>query len=105
MKNISTRCVNLIAEMDQAVNTIHQIERLTKYCCISTEDFEEPVWQEYDGSLYFDYKVYDINPERLLELGTLLGNAFGPAYINTTIAKGTNKYRGFVNIEIEVPIK
>lgn len=89
----------------QAVNTIRQIERLTQACYIPSEDCTEPVWQEFKGSLYFDYEVYNLDPATMFHLGTMLGNAFGAAAINTMLAKGTGKYRGYLRIEIQVPIK
>ena len=89
----------------QAVNTIRQIERLTKACYISSEDYTEPVWQDHKGVLYFDYQVYNLDPATQFHLGTMLGGAFGAASINTMLAKGTQKYRGYLRIEIQVPIK
>ena len=89
----------------QAVNTIRQIERLTKACYITSDDSTEPVWQEFQGSLYFDYKVYNLDPATMFHLGAMLGNAFGAAAVNTMLAKGTSKYRGYLRIEIQVPIK
>jgi len=89
----------------QAVNTIRQIERLTKACYITSEDYTEPVFQEHKGALYFDYKVYDLDPATMFHLGSMLGNAFGAASINTMLAKGTQRYRGYLRIEIQVPIK
>lgn len=89
----------------QAVNTIRQIERLTQACYITSDDSTEPVWQEHKGSLYFDYKVYNLDPATMFHLGSMLGNAFGAAAINTMLAKSTNKYRGYLRIEIQVPIK
>lgn len=89
----------------QAVNTIRQIERLTQACYIPSEDCTEPVWQEFKGSLYFDYEVYNLDPATMFHLGTMLGNAFGAAAINTMLAKSTQKYRGYLRIEIQVPIK
>lgn len=89
----------------QAVNTIRQIERLTQACYIDSEDSTEPVWQEFQGSLYFDYKVYNLDPATMFHLGAMLASQFGAAAINTMLAKSTQKYRGYLRIEIQVPIK
>ena len=102
---IGTCSVTLRLAKAQAVNTINQIERLTKACYIPSEDYTEPVWQEHKGVLYFDYKVYDLDSATMFHLGSMLGYAFGSASINTMLAKGTQKYRGYLRIEIQVPIK
>lgn len=88
----------------QAVNTIRQIERLTQACYIPSEDSTEPVWQEHKGMLYFDYKIYNLEPATMFHLGTMLGNAFGAAAINTMLAKSSGD-DGHLRIEIQVPIK
>lgn len=106
MENTFGACsVTPLAAKTQAVNTIRQIERLTKACYITSEDYTEPVWQELRGMLYFDYEVYNLDPATMFHLGTMLGNAFGAAAVNTMLAKGTGKYRGYLRIEIQVPIK
>ena len=105
MKTVSTCSVTLRLAEAQAKNTIVQIERLLAACAVPSEDHTEPVFQEWKDNLFFDFKVYDQSPEEMFHLGSMLGNAFGPAAIKTVAYKSSQKYRGFIQIEIQVPIK
>ena len=89
----------------QGINTCRQITRLIRACYVSEEDFTDVVYQEHKGSLFFDFKVYDMRPELQFHLGAFLGGAFGAASINTIAAKTTNKYRGYIRYEIQTTIK
>lgn len=86
-----------------AVKQIAQVERLLDVVGIDQADRTEPVWQEYDGNLYIEFKVYNTTFEMRTSLWGLV--ALMAIGVETTVAKSTNKYRGFVKYEIKIPIE
>lgn len=84
--------------LNPGAKTRAHIERLMYVCGIQECDRSEPYVQEFNGKIYVDCRLYELNARTYEKLYNLIALTAQEIYSYTSMS--TNKYRACTRIEI-----